>query len=60
MKRQQSDKVRECIKKFYQSVSDKAIADKFGVSVLAVKKARQRLGLRKDSDVSIKLRNKMR
>ena len=60
MKKDQSKKVQDCITKFYLTVSDKAIAEKFKMSVLAVRKVRQRLGLRKASDVSVKLRNKTR
>ena len=51
-------RIKECIKKFYSSVSDKRVADKFGVSVRSIADMRRRMKLNKLKDVSVKLSKK--
>lgn len=52
--------MREYIKENYLTVSDRGIADMFGVSVGGVAVARRRLGLRKSVAVAVELRDSVR
>ena len=52
--------IKEFIKENYLSVSDRDIARRFGVSLVAVRTARQRLGLEKGADTVKALRAKRR
>lgn len=49
-------RIKECIKQFYTSVSDRKIAIKFATSVRAIQVMRLRMGLVKTAEVSDKLR----
>lgn len=52
--------VKEFIKENYLSVSDRDIADQFGVSPRAVGEMRRRAGLKKDGVATLILREKRR
>jgi len=53
-------RIKECIKRFYLTVSDSQIAEKFDVTVRSVKVTRHRLGLKKDYEIvsSLKIKSK--
>ena len=52
--------MKNYIKKYYLSVSDSDIAERFGVNTQSVSVARRRMGLRKSEGLALSLRNKRR
>lgn len=52
--------IKEGIRRFYLTVSDRKIAERFGVSERSVAVARLRMGLKKDKAVVEKLKRKAR
>ena len=53
---QKIKEIKECIKQFYLTVSDKRIAIKYGVSERSIAVARRRMGLKKSGETIAELR----